>query len=95
VYKAILPLVGAIVPSAELPFGTPATSHANAVPFGTQKFAVNVCIWPIATLIDEGTIALEAAQVMAIAAVAVWELSVVLVAVRATFAGTGGIAGAE
>lgn len=94
-YKAILLPVGAIAPRAELPFNTPSTSHANAVPFGTQKFAVNVCVWPIATLTDEGTIALEAAQVMVIAAEAIWELSVALVAVRVTFAGSGGIAGAE
>jgi len=95
VYKATLPLVGAIVPRAEFPFATPSTSHANVVPFGTQKFAVKVCIRPIATLIDEGAIELEAAQVMMMAADAAWALSAALVAVRVTFAGTGGTAGAE
>jgi hypothetical protein len=95
VYKAILPFVGAIVPRTELPFGTPLRSHANVVPFGTQKLAVKVCIWPIATRIGDGTIEFETAHVIVIVADAATALSAALVAVRVTFAGTGGTAGAE
>jgi hypothetical protein len=94
VYSAkFVPLV-VIVPSVELPPAIPFTSQVMLWPAERQNAAEKLCVWPSATLAEEGEIALEAPQVIVTLALPDLEVSSVLVAVTVTVAGDGGADGA-
>jgi hypothetical protein len=59
-----------------------------------QNDAVNDCVWPSATLAEEGEMEFVDAQVIVALALADFELSAALAAVTVTVAGDGGVAGA-
>lgn len=63
-------------------------------PTARQNDAEKLCVWPNATLTDDGEIALEAPQVTVTLALPDLEVSSVLVAVTVTEAGEGGAVGA-
>lgn len=87
-------LDGVIVPSDELPPATPLTSHAIAVPRGTQREAANTCVALIATLAVAGDNELEGAQVIVTLTESNFDGSATLVAVTLTAGGEGTVEGA-
>jgi len=84
----------AIVPTVELPFAIPFTSHVIVAPAAMQNDAVNDWVWPSATLAVDGEIEFAFAHPMITVALPNFELSAVLVAVTVTMAGDGGTTGA-
>lgn len=94
VYVALSALVFVIVPTLESPPVIPFTLHVNAVPGATQSDAARFTVAPVATLDDAGEIEFAALQEILRVAVAAFVGSAILVAVTATDAGEGGIAGA-
>jgi hypothetical protein len=94
VYRAVVELLGAIVPIAELPAAIPLTSHKIAAPAARQKEAVNVCVCARETVAVDGEIVFVAEHVMVTLAVADLAGSAMLVAVTLTVEGEGGTAGA-
>jgi len=98
VYKAVLETdpepVGTIVPTLELPPEIPFTSHVMPAPPATQKDTVKIRDCPRETLAADGRKEPPPLHVIAMLALPDLELSAVLVAVKVTVAGEGGIAGA-
>ena len=85
---------GVTVPSDESPPATPSTSHAIAVPGGTQREAAKTCIVLIATLAVAGDNELEEAQVIVTLAESELDGSATLVAVTLTVGREGTVEGA-
>jgi hypothetical protein len=94
VYRAVVELLGAIVPIAELPPAIPFTSHVIAVPAARQNEAVNVCVCARETVAADGEMVFVAEHVMVTLAVADLAGSATLVAVTLTVGGEGGKEGA-
>ena len=84
----------AIVPTLASPPPIPFTSQAMLAPAAMQNDAVNDCVWPSATLAEEGAIEFVVVQVMVALALPDFELSAALAAVTVTVAGEGGTPGA-
>jgi hypothetical protein len=86
---AVVALVTAMVPFAELPPGIPFTSQMIVVLFAAQKDAVKTCVRLKPTLAAEGEIRIGFAHVMVTVALPDFVGSAVLVAVTVTDAGDG------
>ena len=86
--------VETIVPTIGLPPTVPFTSHVMGVPAATQEFAVSDCELVSATLADAGETEFDEAHATVTLAVAIFELSAMLVAVTLIGSIVGGTAGA-
>ena len=94
VYSALLAPVTAIVPSAELPFAAPFTSHVIVPLPLPQNVAAKLWLCAKARVTAAGEIEFVVAQTMVTVALADFVESATLVAVTVTFAGEGGKTGA-
>ena len=90
----MLVLLAAIDPTAELPPGTPLTSHAMAASAARQNDVLNVCVCASETVTADGEIVFVAEHVMVTPATADFSGSATLVTMMLTVGGDGGTAGA-
>jgi len=91
---AVVAPVTVMVPNVALPPATPLTSQVICTPGAVHNDAVKVCIWPSATLAEDGETEFAFAQVMVTVAVPDFVGSAVLVAAMVTVGGDGTVAGA-
>ena len=91
---AVVGLVTAMVPNMALPPAMPFTSQIICAVCAAHNEAVKDCVWPRATLADDGEMEFVLAQVMVTVAVADLVGSAVLVAAMVTVGGEGIVDGA-
>jgi hypothetical protein len=94
VYRAVVALLGAILPIVESPPAIPFTSHAREAPVARQNEAVNICVCARETVTVDGETVFVAEHVMVTLAVADFVASATLLAVTLTVEGDGGTSGA-